>query len=568
LKMPSFEKTWEQVTDFWGSVNLDEPDVIVDKDRAKKEMGDEIAFIDMQTKQIKVNYPNMSQKIGSDKLKPIEEHEVGHHKFCPYDLKTNLKLLNEADIILRNLEQAKYAENLFSDILTNTHIIKKGDKSIIGVYQKMSQQNSNSELWNLYMKTCEGLWQLPQKTLAAQPTEKVNCDAKKLEDIIKDVIYKPEDWPKGMRDFTNIIKDYLKKEMGSGANGTGCQGSAAGSGPAQPGQQGKQPQQGSPQGASGNTQQQKSDAQSRGLIDEHSPKDFAPVHGKNDKAGEAELERKLKGLANDTGKNPQRYKRIVAGSGLGSQKSALKWFYRDLASAFDVEMPEAASNSASEVPETYIDWDVHDEDKNLDIPYSLSQHGAIIPGHTTYQNKYKKGVSGQRDAVCPDLVICIDSSGSMPDPCTTLSPAVLSAMVAARKALSMDRSVAVINFSSSYEVLDFTRKKEDVDETLVKFLNGGTDIPGAELLKLVQKNKRPKHIIVISDTEIYNLNSQKTYLKQAIDSAKMGGSIFLINPAAGSSKALEKMGYDVHKVTDPNDLVGLTLKKTKSIYGG
>ena len=120
-----FRKTWDEVTGFWGSVSLDEPDVIVDKKRAEKEMGDEIAFIDMETRKIKVNHPNMTKEVGSDKLKPIEEHEVGHHKFCPYDLKTNITLLNEADKVLRNIEQAKYAENIFADILSNTHIINK-----------------------------------------------------------------------------------------------------------------------------------------------------------------------------------------------------------------------------------------------------------------------------------------------------------------------------------------------------------------------------------------------------------------------------------------------------------
>jgi hypothetical protein len=580
LKMAAnFTQTWNDVTKFWGGVSLDEPDVITDQNRARKEMQDSIAFIDMKTRKIKVNHPKMSKDLGADKLKPVEGHEVAHHKFCPYDLRTGVVLLSEADKVMKNLDQAKYVENIFSDTLCNTHMIKKGDKSIIGVYKKMSAGNGGSEFWNLYMKTCENLWGLPEKTLAPAPSEKVNCDAKKLEDIVKKVIYKPDKWPKGMRRFAKVVKDYIKNSMNSGCQnnqGSSSQstggGGGSGSGAGQPNQQGKQqgqqPGQQSVPANQGNQNQsnQKANPLDGTLIDKHSPKDFAP-QGK-DKAAESEIERKLKGAAKGMNGDPEQYTRVVAGTGLGSITKALKWFYRDIASMFDIDMPETEMRASSETPETFIDWDVHDEDSKLDVLYSIIQHGVIIPGFTTYQQKYKEGQFGQRGNSAPDLLICIDSSSSMPNPSTSLSPAVLSAIVAARKAINYDKRVAVVNFSSNYDILKYTRNRDKIDDALVNFLGGGTDIPGYELLKLVQKNPNPQHILIISDAEIGNLTTELSYLDQAIQKAKAGGSIFLINPSAGSSQQLEKIGYDVIRVTNPNDLIGVTLSKTKSIYGG
>jgi hypothetical protein len=574
----TFQQTWDNVARFWGGVSLDEPDVITDKSRAQREMHDQIAFIDMMERQIKVNYPVLCAELGKDKLKVTESHEVAHHKFCPYDLKTGFALTLEADKVLNNVDQAKYVENIFTDILCNTHIRNKGDKSIASVYKRMGQKdNGSNQFWNLYMRTYEKLWSLPKNSLAKKINEKIECDAEKLEDIVKKCIYKPDDWPKSMREFAKVVKDYVKNISKNGCKGnSSSQGGSKGS--SQGNSQGSSGSQKNSQGGTAQTQptcnpgqgnqQYKSKSPSdKGLIDEHSAKDFAPKNAQNDKAAEAEIEKKLKGSAKAAGYDPKRYTRVAAGIGLGNSTTALKWFYKDLASSFDVDLPEIISHSGSEVPETYIDWEVHDDERRLDIPFSLSQHGAVIPGYTTYQPKYKKGEFGQRNKTCPDLLVCVDSSGSMANPAQCLSAAVLSAMVAARKALALERRVAVINFSDRYQHQNYTIDQEKVDDAIVHYAGGGTLIPGAEILNTVKKNKNPQHILIISDTCIADLSNQLAYLQQAVQDAKSGGTIFLINPGAGSSKELEKIGYDVIRVTDPKDLIGLTLNKTKSIYG-
>jgi hypothetical protein len=551
------QQLWNSVVRFLGTVSLNEPDIIQDKERVVNEMQNEIAFIDMSNRQIKVNYPKLVKDLGPKSIWPVLVHEALHHKFCPYDLKTAVTLLNESDKVFHNIEKAKFAENIFSDSLVNTYAVKKGDKSIVGVYKALGSKNPGDAFWNLYMRTYERLWNLPKFTLAKQIEAKTDCDAKKLEEIVSDVIYRSDKWPKAMNEFAKVIKDYIKENhvpKKSKDNGSSSQQS-----------------QGAGQGQSGQGSSQKQSPKpspiDKGLIDQHSPKDFAPK-GK-DKASYSQTEKELRGLAKQTGNDPKQYGRIVSGLGLGSGSAALKWFYRDLASCFDIRMPSAITNSGS-YPQGHSEWDLDDDENELDVAHSISQYGAIVPGYTTFKQIKAQGDFGKNSTSCPDLLLCIDSSISMPEPKKELSPAVLSAMVASKKALSMDRSVAVLNFSDRFCTQEYTRDKELIDDMIVKFTAGGTVLPGEEIKKIVLGRKEKQHILIITDAEIeyQTLMPCLGALEEAVQKGKAGGTVFLINSNEGASKQLEKIGYNVIRVTDPKQLVGLTLNEASKIYGG
>ena len=190
------DKTWKQVRKFWRYPQLNEPEFT-----SKEGMENEIAAIDMKKRRILVNEKNLEDKLGPGLLRPVESHEVGHYKFCPYSLKNLVKLIAVANKELNNLPQAKMVENLFADLMVNYHLYKNGETGIANVYEKLSQGHEQSKLWDFYMQTFAGmLGKNIRKTILA---EDERADAKKLGEILKESAYKSKQWPSSIKEFSN-----------------------------------------------------------------------------------------------------------------------------------------------------------------------------------------------------------------------------------------------------------------------------------------------------------------------------------------------------------------------------
>ena len=92
-----------------------------------------------------------------------------------------------------------------------------------------------------------------------------------------------------------------------------------------------------------------------------------------------------------------------------------------------------------------------------------------------WQKAGRPGVRPRRKGR-PDLIVAIDSSGSMQHPRRGLSHAVLGAACAAEAYLRQEARVAVYNFSDASAgaclTLDFTRRRADVLPGLVSLFRG------------------------------------------------------------------------------------------------
>ncbi|MBW3004557.1 hypothetical protein KY310_01890, partial [Candidatus Woesearchaeota archaeon] len=318
--VPAFQRVWSGVKRFWGNPRIADPRVYTKKQEADKAMGpDSLAFFNFDDKSISVHYPNVVSKLGKGLLAPVEIHEVGHHKFCPYDLRMLLRMINEADKILQDPKNAKYFENILSDIYVNTHAIRKGGKSVIDVYRAMGR-DSKSAFWNVYMRTCERLWNLSPGTLSVNVNSGMEQDSGALETLVNDTLYSSQKWPSAMSSFTNIMKKYIQDNK-----------------------------------------------QQKGLIDEHSAKDF--TDSKN-------FEKDMRGLAKEFGF--KQYKRVLSAAGIGKKKGkkgakqakaaqgtgsgpqpgigngdekmASRLFYRDLASHYHMNIEKTRTSTSDAVP--------------------------------------------------------------------------------------------------------------------------------------------------------------------------------------------------------------------------
>jgi len=401
------------------------------------------------------------------------------------------------------MEQAKYLENLLSDIYVNTRIVQKGDNSIVNVYRAMGK-NLQDKLWNVYMRTCEKLWSLPDSELSASVDSQMEKDACSLEKLVFDTLGSIRRWPDAAREFTLIMKKYLPTSTG------------------------------------------------KGVIDEHSPADFVE---------EGDVEKGTKGLAKEFG--PERYKKIMAGTGLANPTKINRMFYRDLAREYRFKFASKKQVGNGSYPYTPVEWEPGQEVRKLDIAYSVRKTGMLIPGFQTYRWQTQDGTTGAVNKSYPDLLIVLDSSGSMMNPNSSTSMAVLSSLVAAYSALDAGSKVAVINFSSNCDVLKYTKKQELIEDKILNYLGGGTDIPGREMLDVVNSNYNKQHIVIITDAGIGNLNSEIGYLEQSVKKAG-SGTIFLLG--SGNASSLENAGYITKPMNSMQDLLELTRQTINSIY--
>jgi hypothetical protein len=561
--MPPLKQEWNHALDFWNGPRVENPVFYFDKSKIDAGMRDVIAWMNVVERRAYFNMQRLDERLGRNNFRPTGEHEIGHDTFCPYDLRMCLLLTHEANEVVKNRRVAGDLENFFADTMVNTRIVHKGDKSIVNVYRKMSQGLEESKFWNVYMRTCEKLWSLPAGTLAKNVNEEMQCDAKRLDDIIRKAIYPDDvykDWPKAMRDFAEIMKKHLpeppqEKDPDQQQSNNQSNGAGGGNG---------QPQQGPNQN---DKNKKKENSTPGGVIDYHTPKDFAPVRPKKgDKQVEAELEKAVRGVARRM--SPEKYKSLISNSGLASSKKAITWFYRDLANQFDVMLPYAKTESGGSTPVGIGVWNLNDSFKDLDIILSL-EYGPFMPGETTRKKirGYIGEVSGRGGH--PDMMLCIDCSGSMPDPGAYLSISTLSAMVVAHAAVRAERKCAVVLFSDRYDVLGYTKDKDAIDEQITNYINGGTLIPAKEINQVAQSNPNPQHIVIISDTEIFNLDKTNLgQLESALKKAGAGGTVFLNNNSPGLSQQLKNIGYNVINMNRVEDLLGLSLELSNELYGG
>ena len=555
------DQCWKQVNQVWTQLKLNKPKVYSKEE--KQGLGDVIACFNSLNKQVYVDEENLEKKLGIKYLRSVLAHEAGHHKKCPWGLKNFVRLIAHAYKVTKNMTQAKLIENLFGDILINTDIHNKGETSIKEVYQHLSG-DTDSKSWQFYISAFEHIINQPGSILKKQPKETMRKDAKKLSDILSKDIYKSKRWPDTIKEFAKYVKKYMeedKKELSEkdspenqkGNSLPGNEGTTSVPPPYPPKQQTKK-------------KTIKSIYKKAPLIDKHDTKDYLPFD--KDKTPKEIQDKKVydsvKGIAKEVGLND--FKKVMAGLGLGNSAQAKACFYRDMVSDLSVELPRTNKGNRSYKPRRKAKWKISDPIESLDVEYSLSMFARLIPNVTTYKNLSKDEGNDDYGDSRPDLLIAMDSSGSMPNPDSHLSFPVMAAVLAAKTALECGKQVAVVNFSTTYESLDFTNRDYKIDEILTMYIGGGTTIPGNKINELTSKHKYPTHLLIISDADIGNLSNELQNLESALRNAGAGGTIILDCEPSKKTEQIVQIGYDVQFGRSFDEIAKLTLNKTKSLY--
>jgi len=188
-----------------------------------------------------------------------------------------------------------------------------------------------------------------------------------------------------------------------------------------------------------------------------------------------------------------------------------------------------------EYPDT---WCLGDEIDKLDVNISVNISPIMVPGYTTKKWNVADSAPQKIIKIAPDVLIIVDSSGSMgrlhgyeiPRISGSMKKlmrklgityvigskfdlAVLTAFGILEYALNLGSDVAVVNFSDVPIYTSFCMNRTLLEDTIMVHQNGGTYFPVKTVRKLLE-GRRNVLVIVISDAEIWNRRTAGAFLRR------------------------------------------------------
>lgn len=226
-------------------------------------------------------------------------------------------------------------------------------------------------------------------------------------------------------------------------------------------------------------------------------------------------------------------------------------YYEALAKNYRLKIKKKPkSKDGSLYPYTHKEFEIGNGTQDIDW---FNSYGRIMPGITKIWQK-KEGERYTQAEATPHLVVAIDSSGSMTNPCENVSYAVLGGICAAREYLENGARVAVFNFSCDVKVTPFSKNRDEVYRSLLQYQGGGTYINLNLLKGLVENSNEECDLLLISDMEISNVQETITYLKSIRNTKRV--TIIHIG-RSGQINENNIAYYSITKLVDiPNIIVG------------
>lgn len=279
---------------------------------------------------------------------------------------------------------------------------------------------------------------------------------------------------------------------------------------------------------------------------------------------------------------------------LKSPKDLLRYWYRDRAKGrvkIELSFKREKKTEIITYPET---WSIGDPIESLDTILSLSSFPIMIPNLTTKKWVIHKVKIGERMGQPPDLLVIIDSSGSMryytgwKEPIVDKkSPeyklmkklglkypvnskydlALVGAFAAIEYALARNSKIAAINFSGKGISCNWTLNRKKIEQTLLNFQGDGTELPCKEIRKIIKSTESSILVILITDAEIYNKEEAQKCLREIIEKGHIL-YIFHIEEKGYYPilETVEKWGGKVIRIRNLEELTDIVIKEVSPFY--
>ncbi len=543
---------WDQAIADYYFPSLAKPKLVFDSTR------NEGFYIDIDEWRVTLNLLEVpafiNEKETHDYIHSISQHEIGHYDLCPYDGLTNAALLSAA---MKKVSEsfAPLVVNIFSDLIIDTHLrgrfrdltewrMREGIKDVIA-HEKGKDKGKFSETWKILVRAYEIAWET-NLGLGSIDYSKEDPKAREVAKIIAPKLLDKYTWASKVTRIAGLLKPNLDNDFTLQVGERAVGGGQAGlKGP---------------------------EDYERQFGDPSEIKSREKVQGKEPTGSGADAER----FAKD--RNFKDFGAPARLSGIIRDGSTLTAWYRGRAKdLISIHIYEEKPGGA--LPAYPENWRIGDTLEDLDIMLSAQVSPVIIPNITTRKWRLKEGPARLQEKIPPDLLIVLDSSGSMnwnpsghsDDQRGEFDLAAIAAFAAAHFAFSRGCKVAVLNFSDIAVACDWTTQYARVEETILQYQGGGTVIPLQPLKRLAHSADRHVLVLLITDFGINNFNPAiRAFLELAEQGHMISG--FFIGAEPGKFEQdprfeeIRACGISFYPVKEVKELIGLVIEEIRHFY--
>jgi hypothetical protein len=446
-------------------------------------------------------------------LEALLDHGISHYTCCPWDLSTHLRFYARAKEILGEGYLARKATDLFMDIVADTHAVKERQSSLPLLYKKGNRTALEEIICSLY----ERIWG-------------VDLGCSKEDETVSRLATIPYldkgRWMASLSRFIRGIRPHLEEAASHISD--------------EPTRMGKH---GFQQYAPEDIEQ----ALREFAVEAESPEQFADIF--------EDLQTQLEEANGDVDEG--------MGHGAGSPVDANRLYYMKLAENYALPLRRKDMKGSGHLhPHSHRPWEVCQPFQDLDPWCSF---GKYLPGITQIWQRKEGQIYGKKEKT-PNCLVIIDSSGSMVDPRTHLSYAVLGGGCAADTYLRHDAEVAVYNFSDALaggkEHLPFTRSRSLIYKVLCRYFGGGTALDLDEVTGVAETSE--PDIFLITDMQITNLDQTISRLSRlrnrvtAVHVGKKSGALRFVKAS------VKNKNISVFGVNSSNDIPRIVLGSARN----
>jgi hypothetical protein len=516
----------------------------------------------------------------------ILAHEIGHHVYCPADLTDHARALTRLRAGLPTKEHlAPFIGNLYEDLLINDRLQRSVQLHMAEVYKRLNI-TTDDPLWLFYMRIYELLWQLDRGFLAmADINARINTDAQLGARLIRSYA---KDWLDGAGRFAALCLPYLLKDEAKAAQR--CHGlwndtTDAGKG-------------GVPDGLT----EIEADE-----LDPIHPADDPDISGIPPEEPFPDSEATVRGYkrisppkhnvarkAMKQYRDPFEYAQVLRAAGCDIPEALVTArYYRERALPHLIRFPVREIPQATDpTPEGLETWDIGSPLQNIDWIGTLLASPVVIPGLTTRERLYGSAPGNAPESTPVDLYLGVDCSGSMGNPATAMSYPVLAGAIIALSALRAGAKVMVALSGEPGKTVTtdgFIRDENQILKTLTDYLGTGTTFGIhrlGETFSGPQSSRRPAHILIITDNDIFPMLDQtpegKTGWEVAREAAANAGGgatyvlqlpQYLMNQSAArqvippGEKRMIRDGWNVAHVNSMEEMILFAKHFSQTSYG-
>ncbi len=481
----------------------------------------------------------------------ISLHEVSHYQIIPYDGLIHAKLLRAASIHV-NQNYAPIVVNVFADLIIDAKLYKKHPELIIweskATYEHIKTKGQMSNFSKFLFRAYEKMWNI--NLFEVEELQEMDLLSEKVTKVVLKDFEDESTWEKKVstvaRHLSTLIKDTFTLT-----------------------------------GAHNRTEKGNEKRKSPGGSFMEIPQDVLevmdnPLETKNSDRLKEGNEDELKQKAEEFAKYVpfSEFGGPARQAGILLDGEPLATWYRGLAKNL-IEIKIFEEKPGGQLPVYPEVWRIGDRIEDLDIVQTLLNSPVIIPNLTTRKWAIEKGPGHLIEKQIPDLLLVLDSSGSMRWNYTSRIErgrgqyhlALIAAFATLHYAAKKGAKFSIINFSNIADICSWTSDFKKAETTLLRYQGGGTVLPIKQIAQQCEKAERKSLIFIITDFGIYNWSKAK---KSMIDLAQRGHKIvgFFIGaskiPKDKFKNLLDKVTF--YGIRNSKDLINLVISEVKKYY--